>query len=330
MNLAEVSLLESRSFKPYFAQRLHKIGDDFFVSGGKLLNIMKTLPYFASACLAFLLLLLVAPPAQSQQLYDFNSSGQLTNNFYAGIHQGGVGTQSGSGGLSDSGWVPSSIGPGSRGAEVTDATFSGQTNAITLSIYFQWTANSLFTGESLQLGVGRTTDSSTFSPYGGNSGATTNTTTQSLSVGIGPRTQANDVRIYASTMENGTNANLTQPASPVATLTASNWYYLQVDLSLLGATNGFGYKVELYNSSSNGVVSGGSLLSWSNGFTNAALSDGQLNAYFLTRNSAQAGIAGVDNFYVSAIPEPSTSHIVLVGLLGIGLVAILRRSRRRS
>lgn len=277
--------------------------------------------------MAFCLLIFCAAPAHSQQLYDFNTSGQLTNDFYAGIHQGGAGTQSASGGLSDSGWVPSLVIAGGRGAEVTKSTFSSQTTNFTLSIYLQWQANSLTSGESLQLGFGRTTDNSTFSPIGGNSGATTNTTTQFLSVGIGPRTQTNDVRIYVSTMADGTLANLNQPGNPVTTLTDGNWYYLQVDFSLLGATNGFGYNVALFNSSSSGVVSGTNLLSWSNSFTNANLSSGDLQAYFLTRNSGQAGITGVDNFYASAIPEPS--NLAIFGLLGAAMVVLIRGLRRK-
>lgn len=265
-----------------------------------------------------LVALIAITPAHSQ-LWDFNTPGQLADDFYAGS-QGAVGSQTASGGLNNSGWVETDMLAGGRGFEVTDQTFSGMTEAFTMSLYFQWQTNTLFSGEGLQLGIGRSTDSEVpFSPVGGSTGLIAPTSTQALSVGIGPRTSANDVRIYVSSMVNGTNTNLNQPLSPVATLTDGNWYFLEVNFSLLGTDDGFQYTVELFNSSNAGIVSGGSLLSYTNSAINAGLTAGDLNAYFGTRNADQVGITGVDNFYVSAIPEPSVAVLSLLGLVGLAL-----------
>lgn len=271
---------------------------------------------------------LLAATTLRGETWNFDTAGQLSNDFYAGS-QGAVGSQTASGGLNNSGWVETSILPGGRGFQVTDQTFSGTTEAFSMSIYFQWRSNSLFAGEGLQLGIGRSTDSQTvFSPVGGGSSLIAPTSTQALSVGIGPRTTANDVRLYVSSMINGTNANLNQPGSPVTTLAPGNWYFMEVNFSLLASSNGFQYGVGLFNSSSAGVVSGGSLLSWTNAATNAGLTAGDLHAYFGTRNAEQVGIVGVDDFYVSAIPEPSTALLAIFGLAGA--LWFVRHRRARS
>lgn len=289
-----------------------------FREGGRKVLLMKTFvrPHLSGICA--LVALFAVSPAHSQ-IWDFNTPGQLAADFYAGS-QGAVGTQAASGGLNNSGWVENGIIAGGRGFEVVDQAFSGLTSDLTMSIYFQWQTNTIFAAESLQLGLGRSTNPDvSFSPVGGNTGLNAPVSTQALSVGIGPRTVANDVRIYVSTMTDGSTTNLNQPGSPVATLADGNWYFLEVNFSLLGSNDGFAYTVELFNSSNTGVVSGSSLLSYSSSFVNAGLTAGDLNAYFGSRNAGQYGITGVDNFYVSAIPEPSVAVLSLLGLVGLAL-----------
>lgn len=260
----------------------------------------------------------------AQATFDFNTAGQLNDNFYPGT-QGAVGPQVVSGGLDNSGWVSNTIIAGGRGFAVTDASFPVSASPITLSIYFKWQTNTLFLGEALQLGVGRSTDPDTaFSPLGGNAGSLGPASLQLLQVGIGPRTVADQVRIYGSSIVNGTNTNFNQPASPTVTLVDGNWYYLEVGFSLLPTEDGLAFSVNLNNANSSGVV-GSNLLSWSSQQINSALVDGDLQAFFGTRNAAQVGISGVDNFSVSAIPEPSSLALVA----GLGGVLISRGIRRK-
>ena len=289
---------------------------------------MKILPSSAVAsrrtlsCLTALAFFAMATSfAMAQVVYDFNTAGQLSDNFGYNVpstpaNHTNVGPQSLAGGLTNSGWVPNGVTAPRWGFEVADQAFGGATN-FTLSIYFQWqtrTDSTSTTYQSLLLGVGRSSDTNAFSPVGGNAGALGPASGQLLQIGIGGIANAPDtVRIIAASVVDGTNANINRSGS--ATLTNGNWYFLQVDFSLLGSTNGYNAAAKLYDSSSAGVV-GGLLLSDNSGnITNVNLLGGDIQAYFGMRAPTYAGITGVDNFYVSTIPEPSTIALLLAGAL---------------
>lgn len=274
-------------------------------------------------CLLFPLTLLAASTASAQILYDFNTPNQLADNFYPGTQFGSFGTQVSSGGLNDSGRVDNTI-TGARGFLITNQTFSALTPEVTLSAYFQFGGTSgSFSGETLWLGVGRDSDSEkTFDPVAGNSGPLGSPTGQSLQVGIGPRTSENVVRVQYAWITDGvlTNSSLT----PTATLTVGNWYYLEVNYTLSAEEDGYSFTVGLYDSTSTGIVSETSLLSHSASIVNPNLADGELHAFFGGRNGTFAGAVAVDNFAVSAIPEPST-YAFIGGILALGVAFWYRR-----
>lgn len=277
-------------------------------------------------CLLFPLTLLAASTASAQVLYDFNTPNQLADNFYPGVEFGNFGNQVESGGLNDSGRVDNTI-TGARGFLITNQTFSALTPEITLSAYFQFGGiPSSFTGETLWLGIGRDSDpEKIFDPVGGNSVALGSPTGQSLQVGIGPRTSENLVRIYYASVVDGVNGNLNAPGSPTTELTIGNWYYLEVNYTLLAEENGYSFSVGLYDSTSTGIVSETSLLSHTASIVNPNLADGELHAFFGGRYGPSAGATAVDNFAVSSIiPEPST-YALVGGALALGLAFWHRR-----
>ncbi len=277
-------------------------------------------------CLLFPLTLLAASTASAQVLYDFNTPNQLADNFYPGVQFGGFGNQVASGGLNDSGRVN---GPTTaRGFQITNQTFSALTPEITMSIYFQFgTTVSPFVGETLWLGIGRDSDSEkTFDPVAGSNNTQIGSATgQSLQVGVGPRDNTDLVRIYFASVVDGTNFIYNAPGSPTAALTTGNWYYLEVNYTLLAEENGYSFSVGLYDSTSTGIVSETSLLSHSASIVNPNLADGELHAFFGGRHAPSAGAVAVDNFAVSSIiPEPST-YALIGGILAFGLAFWHRR-----
>lgn len=261
--------------------------------------------------------------ATAQVVYDFNTAGQLDDDFGYNIPSSPanhfkMGSQVAAGGLTNSGWVSNSLIGSGWGFAVADQAFSGATN-FTLSIYFQWqtrTGSTETSYQSLLLGVGRSSDTNAFSPVGGNSGALGPASGQLLQIGIGGIANAPDtVRVIASSVVDGNNTNFTPSAN--TTLTNGNWYYLQVDFSLLGTGDGYNAVASLYGSSDTGAIGSLLLTNTSGNITNTNLLSGDVQAYFGTRGPAFSGITGVDNFYVSTIPEPSTLVLCIAGLLGV-------------
>ncbi len=259
--------------------------------------------------------------AMAQVIYDFNTAGQLDDNFGYNIpstpaSHTNVGPQAPTGGLTNSGWVPNGLSAPQWGFEVADQAFSGATN-FTLSIYFQWqtrTGSTNSSYQSLLLGVGRSSDTNAFSPVGGNSGALGSASGQLLQIGIGGIANAPDtVKIIAASVVDGTNSNINTTGTAV--LTNGNWYYLQVDFSLLGTSDGYNAVASLYDSSNAGVIGSLLLTNTSGNITNTNLLAGDIQAYFGMRAPTYAGITGVDDFHVSTIPEPSTIALLLVGTL---------------
>lgn len=261
--------------------------------------------------------------ATAQLTYDFNTPGQLNDNFGYNVPSSppsmtNAGTQSPTGGLTNSGWVTNSVKAPAWGFEVADQAFSGATN-ITLSIYFQWQSHDILASsyQGLFLGVGRSSDTNAFSPVGGSSGTNLGPPSgQLLHMGIAtvPNT-ANGVRFYTASIIDGYNVNATP--SGTATLTDGNWYYLQVDFSLLGTGDGYNAVAKLYDSSNTGIIGSLLLSNTSGNITNVNLLGGDIQAYFGMRAPTYGGVKGVDDFYISTIPEPSTLILCLIGLLGV-------------
>jgi len=262
-------------------------------------------------------------PATAQMVYDFNTAGQLDGNFGYNVpstpaSHTNVGPQALTGGLTNSGWVPNALTAPRWGFEVADQAFANTTN-FTLSIYFQWQTRADSTNtayQSLLLGVGRSSDTNAFSPVGGNAGALGPASGQLLQIGIGGIANAPDtVRIIASSVVDGTNANINRSGN--AALTNGGWYFLQVDFSLLGTSDGYNAAAKLYDSTAAGVIGSLLLSDTSGNITNTNLLGGDLQAYFGMRAPTYAGITGVDDFYVSTIPEPTTVALLLAGAVCI-------------
>ncbi len=263
------------------------------------------------------------------QLYDFNTPGQLEDDF---THIGGGTTstiywlQQNSGGLNNSGWITTDQGTGSnvRYSEILHQSFDPGSEAFTLSLYFQWQTNSLLLGDLLQVGIGRSTDSQVpFTP------TSTASSSQRLQLGLGGITdKPNQVRFYGSNLVNGVNSNFNPPSAtgPTATLIADQWYFLKLDFAPTSENDGYTVTLSLFESGNTGAV-GDSLMSWSTTQINANLLAGDVQAYITSRNGPWSGIVGIDNFYVSPIPEPSVAWLAGPALLALGL---LRRRKTSS
>lgn len=299
-------------------------------------------PHFATALrmparLALAALALLSALSLSAQItYDFNTPGQLDGSFSStsflkpNVGTNGVGAQAATGGLGNSGWVANTLVGGDRGYEVVDQTFSGATESFFLSAYFKYESATATAGEALMLGIGRSSDVGVpFTPVGGNTEAIGPASGQSIQVGIRQNPAENQVRAYASTVINGSNANLS--FGTTATLEAGNWYFMQVNFSLLAGGSGYDVSVDLYNSSDMGVLGTSLFEGQTTSLTAPLVVAGDVHAFFGVRGQPNtSGITGVDNFTVSAlapVPEPAT--VALACAAGcVGAVALRRRFRQ--
>jgi len=271
--------------------------------------------------------MLATSPSAQAQIFDFNTAGQLEHDFYS---TGGTAwSQAAAGGLNNSGWAITGSGNAAHAAEVLDQTFAGDVDSFTLSIYFQWkTLTQTTPGTSLYLGFGtNTNEGSLFTPQTGGGSAGTETLQFGInSVAASPTNQT--VRLYGYSVVNGVGTVFTG-ATTEEGLVDQQWYHLSGVVTR--NANGNGYQLNLALSKSNAMGSiGETMASYSSpvdGFINPALVAGDVHAYFITGSNVQTrGIAGVDDFRVTAIPEPSVAAGWLLGTLLVG-THLLRSGR---
>ena len=133
-----------------------------------------------------------------------------------------------------------------------------------------------------------------------------------------------DGKLEFETIVAGTAVN--SAATATATLTAGNWYFLTATFTVNAATNEFSGNASLFNSDSNGVVGTELLNTSSTTLSNSALwGDSAAFAGFraVGQTSSTNGVNLVDNFSVTATPEPASTLLLLSG----GMLLAFRRRR---
>ncbi len=225
-------------------------------------------------------------------------------------------------------------GANSTGGLVTD---SSQRTAYYGSTVGQFTTNgdTRFVSYYFKAGINGTTNAS------GNTGVGFNTANNvGLQTGTyvfaNVNSTANDGTNYTASQlqisyrNNGTGAVVSDAAT--FALVQNNWYQLRLDLTYSGS-NLFSATAALYNWGADGLTGGSQLASFaSSALTGSAggnlstLVNTNLNAGFWgrTSNSGVRAMA-IDNFSVTAIPEPSTYAAVA----GLGVLALVAFRRRR-
>ena len=102
--------------------------------------------------------------------------------------------------------------------------------------------------------------------------------------------------------------------APGATLTTGNWYFLRSIITSNAAANSLTVVLQLFNSSSAGVVGTG-IVTNTQTFNNASVYAAAAKLYAAVRLSGNTGVTNMDNFSVSQ-PDPAAPTITLTGTLG--------------
>lgn len=261
--------------------------------------------------------LLAGSPLYGQITYDFNDSGQPATSFNAtgGAAAWAWGAQ---GGIDNTGWMNPN---GAAGSLVATQGFVGSTADFTLSLNFQWTTpTSTSNGNVFYIGIG---PSPSYDAPAKNGVATD----QHLLGGIGINSTGSP-RIIGSSMVNGAYSSFTGNAM---TLTAGDWYNLTVQFERTGST--YKMTINVFEADAiTGAPGAEAIATLTKSIANSSLASGSVYAFFSARSTAEAsGLAGVDNFYVSAIsvvPEPASASMMLIG--GMGALLSSRLIRRKT
>jgi len=251
-------------------------------------------------------------------LIDFNTAGDLDNNFNSTGTGSGIGKwseQSGNGiGESDSVTVGTA---GNQGTEVYNVAFDGSAAALSVSMMFEFdpVTPENTGGAGLFLGFG---SSSTWDGQFGSPGGADDNQFMVALTGNGASTK----RLIHYNTADGTTTPDNPGAGANFSVTAGNWYQLKLDV-----TNNFDNTYDIISSiyNVNGTTGEiGSLVQSKStlGFTNADFAAGADAYAFFGGQAASDNRVGVnyDNFEV--IPEPSS--IMLIGL-ALGSLALFRR-----
>lgn len=268
-----------------------------------------------------LLSLLLGTGTLSAQLYDFNHPGSLTNDFHGA---GGGWTESPSGGIGDTGQIITTNSTTATSLVLKEGFQISNGESATLSINFQWQTPSSGNGTLFILGIGPSED---YAPWTGGAGNTGNTSDQQLSVGLARVVSSSGIRLITSSVADGNNTNnfsstLGEPAS-------GTWMYLSAtytrNASNLTITSTLYMADPLTGSPVDHAI-----LTDTRTYSNSALADGSLYAFFATNSQIETrGLVGIDNFYVSAIPEPSTWAIMLAPIFSL-LIYRCKRLRQTT
>ena len=252
--------------------------------------------------------------AISATIIDVDFEGGLGN-----LKSGGSNAQSDSAGVGTGDPASRGLNSGNHGALIQTTTRAID-SVMSFSVDAKWVAPTHSGRQGLL--VGWTKDTGAFNSYEG-----ANVT----AVGLENVGAVNEARFVWG---NGTNDNRgtafdTSPAATVA-MVVGNWYRFSGTINYDGTAGAFTFTdLVLANIGTDGTGTANPILSGS--FTDGysySQSSGWLTA--VTSNSAvtvisgsQGGISNIDNFSVTAIPEPSTT-----ALLGLGGLALILRRRK--
>lgn len=255
-------------------------------------------------------------------LYDFNSAGDLDNDFNAsGTRTDKYFEQSGNG----IGTIASNglevITSGSQGTRVLKTGFDASSSSFTVSMLFEYNpvADQNDGGAGLFVGFG---SSNTWDGSFANTGGADD---NQFMVGLTGVT-GGDRRLVNYNIADGVR---TQDIGDSTTLTAGagNWYRLEI----AAANNGDGtYDLTsaVYNvNSSDGSIAGSAIISnLTDNFANPDFSGGaSAYAFFGGQGAADNRIGlNFDNFEVTVVPEPGTYGLI-AGMLAIGIAVVRRR-----
>ncbi len=256
-------------------------------------------------------------------LYDFNTTGSLSDDFSLLNDQYNYWSQPTTSGLSNSGnlQIGSSGSVNSKtSAVVAKEGLSTSETQFTLSIYFQAREA---TSSGFQWMIGIVPTSSTAPSV-----RDTEAPVQ-LAVGLTKGTSGFRWAEYNNTVIGGKNAALPTYAFDLA---VGGWYYFEADFERTGNVWTISYSI--HHANADGTLPSLSLISSTeSSFTNVEISAGSLFHPFLAVANSPSGrvINRFDNFSVTTIPEPGALPSLAVGLLLLfGAIRRLPTFRSRS
>lgn len=266
--------------------------------------------------------LLAASISSAETLYDFNTPAQTENFDFTG-GSSNPWTYGASGGIDNSGWLAAE---GATGGFIVSKQGTSE-SSFTLSVNFQW-QNPTNTGATQFLGLGIVPFASSASP---NLNTPSTQAVASLSWG------SQGLRLALSSSTNTTPGSVSWNNSSFidAPLTDGGWYLFSTEILRDADANKITLSANLYAADPiTGAATGAVLLTTSRTYTNATLSDDDVNVFFGTSTNVGArGIAGVDNFLnpVPMIPESGATVLIASGIAFLGVISVrfFRTKRQR-
>lgn len=266
------------------------------------------------------LTILFSSSAVAQATYDFNTPGQLSNNFTIVDDTFNHWSQATDGGINNTGRVqlltPSSNNQDSSGL-ITNQKFDDTSNFSMTTLFEHRDASA---GYSFMMGVVPST-TSTFDV-----GSTTGVVQLGVGLRVSSSSTATDSVVSLASYNNDTASTI---GSTSTTLDFGSWYELDLDFSRSGSTWTIGMALQEVDVNTGNTI--GSVL---NNFvpsitlTNSAISTGgDLHGILALSNAPNfRNIESLDNVTFSAIPEPSSA--ALWG--GLAVLIAMVSSRRIS
>lgn len=288
--------------------------------------------------LAMIACAIIGTTNASTVLYDFNNTAQFGENFTIGklsVSQGTI-TSAAAGGLDDSGSLALPPQFSDSFIYTTNDSVSATFASINVSVYFQVAASSALTGVGLATTIGLVDALPTASEGGAPTGVPSPIGQTPITAGFFPANSfvlnlrhlgqnvGTGLDFSLGSYNNGSNTGLA--ASSAVALTGENWYMLEAAYTYNG-TNSYTLTGQIYNSDISGVI-GSALIASGNSWTvtNAGLADGDTHFLLSSQNGARRGIDRFDNYSFAAVPEPSTTAM----LIGAGIFGIILVRRRRN
>lgn len=241
--------------------------------------------------------LLSAAPAYSAFIVDFNTPGDLENNFST-LQTVGLATESPTGGLLNSGRMNLSTLSASQ-VWTLDQSFSGDLASWSVSLFLQ--------GQYLTF-LGVTSDPTPLS-VGGLAGATPSLARAQMGMGSG---SLNGGTLGFRNSEANVATVAVVNSTTVVGGIPSGWLHYSLTVDYLGS-NEYELRAMINQADANGTI-GGNLADITSTVTNASLASDP--SVYMMIGLGQTGTS-IDNFSTTAIPEPSVALLGSLTCLGL-------------
>lgn len=264
---------------------------------------------------------------QADALINFNTaSTDLSSNFTEQGQTAGTNfTWISNTGVSNTGTINVSGAPETAYYNTTQTGFSSTLTTYTLSASFRAVSSTTGTAgnSAFALGwIGATTDL-----LGTNSGTNTYLL---MTVNAVNTTAGNDTLLQMSfRSKSGSSAQTSSSAAGTFTLTNGEWYQYVTTYTFDSLAGTFVATGSIYDTGANGDSTTPTLVT---SFTSTALSnasfatDTDIYAGFRSAALGYAGANRIDDFAITAVPEPSTMACLMLALLG-GTLGLRRRAK---